>query len=281
LTAAVGYVRVSTTEQATGGLGLEGQRSTIVAACTARGLNVADVYTDAGVSSVATTRPALDEALAAVEAAPGRVLVVAKLDRLARSLSAYAALVDRSRRNGWQLLALDTPEAATPQGEAMQLVVLAFAQMERRLISQRTVDALAAARARGVVLGRPVLVDDQVAAEILELYRRRQLNASAIAARLNASNISGPAGGVWHPGAVARVLHRAGVQLRRGRPKSKRPPARRRQAVTIQRLTGPDGQTTPPVESPAGRVRDRVGLVAGRRGALSGSSPSGPSVDAG
>jgi DNA invertase Pin-like site-specific DNA recombinase len=275
---AVGYVRVSTAEQAIGGLGLEAQRSTIVVACAGRGLNLTEVHTDAGVSSVASARPALDDALAAVEAAPGRVLVVAKLDRLARSLSAYAALVARSQRKGWQLLALDTPEAATPQGEAMQLVVLAFAQMERRLISQRTIDALAAARARGVVLGRPVLVDDQVAAEILELYRRRRLNASAIAAHLNATGVPGPAGRRWNPGTVARVLQRAGVQLRRGRPKSKRPTRRRRRAVTVEGLAGHEGQTTPPQLAPEGGVGGRMATAAGLTGALSGSSPSDPAV---
>ena len=204
------------------------------------------------------------------------MLVVAKLDRIARSLSDYAALVDRSHRRGWQLLALDAPEASAPQGEAMQAMTAVFAQLERRLIGQRTREALAAARARGVVLGRPVLVDNQIAEEILELYRRRRLNASAIAARLNARDIRGPAGGVWHPGAVARVLHRAGVQLRGGRPKKKRSPDRLRRAAPLQRLAGPHVQTTASFESPERGVPDRVGQVAGRTGALSGSSPSEP-----
>jgi DNA invertase Pin-like site-specific DNA recombinase len=221
VTDAVGYLRVSTAEQATGGLGLDAQRAAIVAACRQRGYELVEVHRDAGVSSVATDRPGLDAALVDVEAAPGRVLVVAKLDRLARSLSSYAALVDRSRRNGWQLLALDAPEASTPQGEAMQAMTAVFAQLERRLIGQRTREALAAARARGVVLGRPVLVDNQVAADIVELNRgRRRLSARAIATWLNVEGIPGPAGGTWHATAVCRVLRRAGVDS--GRPRAKR-----------------------------------------------------------
>jgi DNA invertase Pin-like site-specific DNA recombinase len=217
LTGAVGYVRVSTAEQAGSGLGVDAQRAAIVAACAARGLTLTHTYTDAGVSSAARSRPALDAALWAVEAAPGRVLVVAKLDRLARSLTAYAALVDRSRRRGWQLLALDAPEAATPQGEAMQAMVAVFAQLERRLISQRTVDALAAARARGVQLGRPPLVAAADLAIITRLWRRKGLSARAIARELTAAGVPGPMGGAWDVRAVLRALRRAGVDPGRRR----------------------------------------------------------------
>jgi DNA invertase Pin-like site-specific DNA recombinase len=242
---AVGYVRVSTADQAAGGLGLEAQRAAIDSACRARDIYLTHVFTDAGVSSTAEHRGGLDAALCAVEAAPGRVLVVAKLDRLARSLTDYAALVERARKRGWQLLALDSPETLTPQGKALQGMVAIFAQLERDLIGQRTREALAAARARGVVLGRPVLVDDQVAADILALHRgRRKLSATAIAAQLNIEGIPGPAGGVWHPGAVARVLHRGGEQLRRGRPKTKRSTQRRRRDAHARLSVDPAAAAT-------------------------------------
>lgn len=217
MTEAIGYVRVSTLEQADSGLGLEAQRVAIAAACRARGLELVRVYADAGVSSMAAALPELEAALLDVESERGRVLVVSHLDRLSRSLTRYAVMVDRSRRKGWQLLALDSPDGITPQGEAMQAMVAVFAQLERRLISQRTREALAAARARGVTLGRPVLVDDQVAAEIVQLHRRRRLSARAIARGLNADGEPGPGGGLWHPSTVARVLARAGVTLKRGR----------------------------------------------------------------
>ncbi len=266
---AIGYIRVSTAEQASSGLGLEAQRAAITDACRVRHLELLDVLTDAGVSSVAADRPGLTAALTAVEACQptqttlarqtrargkaqdGRqqaaappdtspVLVVAKLDRLARSLSTYAQLLDRARRNGWHLLALDAPDATTPHGEAMQAMTAVFAQLERRLISQRTKEALAAARARGVQLGRPSLVDDATAAEILRLRRRRRLSGEGIARELNARGVPGPTGGAWSRVAVGRILAAHGVKLARGRPPSCRPtgqsPRKRRRLPAVDEV---------------------------------------------
>jgi DNA invertase Pin-like site-specific DNA recombinase len=146
---AVGYIRVSTAEQAAGGLSLDAQRSAIETACYRRLWELAALHEDAGVSGGSTYRRGLNAAVHACAARPGSVIVVAKLDRLARSLSAYAALLDQARREGWHLVALDTPETDTPQGEAMQAMTAVFAQLECRLISQRTKEALL-----GVVLRR-------------------------------------------------------------------------------------------------------------------------------
>lgn len=223
---ALGYVRVSTAEQAGSGLGMEAQQQAIAAACAARGWELAGVHVDAGVSAATRSRPALDAALTAL-AGPERVaerLVVAKLDRLARSLSHYAQLVEQARAQGWQLVALDTPEASTAQGEAMQAITAVFAQLERRLISERTREALQAARARGVQLGRPVAVPADVEATILELWRRRHLSATAIARQLDAQGVAPPGrGGSWRPATVIAVLRRHGATVRPvGRPRKRR-----------------------------------------------------------
>lgn len=83
-------------------------------------------------------------------------LVVSKLDRLSRSLVQFAELMERSRRKGWSLVALDLGvDTSTPAGEMMASVLASFAQYERRLIGQRTRDALAVKREQGVRLGRP------------------------------------------------------------------------------------------------------------------------------
>ena len=214
---AIGYVRVSTAEQAAGGLGLDAQRAAITAACRQRGWELRSIYEDAGVSSVARRRPGLEAAEADCAATPGSVLVVSRLDRLARSLIAYAGLVGRAQQQGWRLLALDAPDADTAAGEAMQGVVAIFAELERRLISGRTRDALAAAKARGVQLGRPVDVSDDVRAEILAL-RRRRWTATRIAVHLNAAGVPSPRGQRWHTATVTRIVARAGGRFRRGRP---------------------------------------------------------------
>jgi DNA invertase Pin-like site-specific DNA recombinase len=88
---AYGYLRVSTAEQAAGGLGLDAQRASITAACAGHGWALAQVFEDRGISAGAKARPGLEAALAACAADPGAVLVVAKLDRLARSFTHYAS----------------------------------------------------------------------------------------------------------------------------------------------------------------------------------------------
>ena len=105
-------------------------------------------------------RPGLALALELVETRQADGIMVAKLDRLSRSLLDFASLTERSRRHNWTLIALDLGvDTSTPQGEMMANVLATFAQFERRLIGQRTKDALAVKRAQGQVLGRPRVID--------------------------------------------------------------------------------------------------------------------------
>lgn len=220
---AYAYLRVSTAEQASGGLGLDAQRTDITAECARRGWELAAVFEDRGISAGAVSRPGLEAALTACAADRTGVLVVAKLDRLARSFTHYARIIDQSARQGWRLLALDTPDATTPHGEAMQAIAAVFARLEQRLISDRTKDALAAARLRGVQLGRPTLVSEDAAQEIMRLFTRRRMSARAIARHLTEQRIPSPTGGErWNGATVARVIARHGGQLKRGRAPTKK-----------------------------------------------------------
>src|SRR5207249_7537381 len=85
-----------------------------------------------------------------------KALVAAKLDRLSRSMIDFTALMATAQKHGWALVALDCAvDTTTPAGEAMANVLATFAQFERRLISQRTREALAVKKSQGVRLGRP------------------------------------------------------------------------------------------------------------------------------
>lgn len=208
---AVGYVRVSTTEQADSGAGLAAQRATIEAAAAAKGWQLVAIHEDAGVSGKALTgRGGMAAALATVAAGQADVIVAAKLDRFSRSVTDFAGLIERAKRGGWALAALDVDiDMTTPTGELMATVIAAMAQYERRLIGQRTRDALAAKRAEGVRLGRPRQLPADVVARIVA-RRGEGASMSAIARELNTDDVPTAQGGkMWRQSSVAAVLRSA------------------------------------------------------------------------
>src|SRR5947209_8423161 len=137
----IGYVRVSTDEQATSRAGLDGQREAIVAEMERRGWVLVELVEDAGYSAKNLNRPGIQRALPMLEGRNRQadVLMVAKLDRLSRSVHDAAGLLTRSQRKGWSLVALDVGvDTSTPSGEAMAHMMSVFAQLERRMIGERT-----------------------------------------------------------------------------------------------------------------------------------------------
>lgn len=204
---AVAYVRVSTTEQADSGAGLAAQRTTIDAEVARRGWDLIEVYTDRASGKSLAGREGLDRALGELDGGRADVLVVAKLDRLSRSLLDFAALMERSRRKGWSLVALDLGvDTTTPAGEMVASLMATFAQYERRIIGVRTKEALAAKKAAGVRLGRPRSLPQAVVDRIV---RQRQTGASfrAIADDLQREGVPTAQGGAhWHPATVRQVL---------------------------------------------------------------------------
>jgi DNA invertase Pin-like site-specific DNA recombinase len=207
---AVGYIRVSTDEQADSGAGLEAQRRAIRQEAARRRWKLVDIFEDAASGKSMNGRPGLQEALRAVEDGEAEALVVAKLDRLSRSLLDFAALMERSRKAGWALVALDLGvDTTTPSGEMMANVLAVFAHFERRLIGQRTRDALAVKRSQGIRLGRPRQIPDQIRVRVREL-RHRGLSLAAIASTLNADGVPTAQGGrCWYPSTVRAVLRAA------------------------------------------------------------------------
>ncbi len=207
--AMVGYVRVSTEEQGRSGLGLEAQRSAIEEAARRRGWQLVAIERDVASGRSRERRPGLDRALERCGAGEAAGVVVAKLDRLSRSLLHFAELVEQSRREQWNLVALDQDlDLETPSGRAMAGVLAVFAQWEREMVSLRTCQALEAARARGIRLGRPPLVSTETLWLVRNL-RRREFSFAHVADLLNAREIPAPMGGLWNAAAARRVYLRA------------------------------------------------------------------------
>jgi DNA invertase Pin-like site-specific DNA recombinase len=209
-TLAVGYVRVSTAEQNASGAGLRDQRRAIRDECERRSWKLLRTYQDAnGVSGRNLRRPALQEALQALTTGKAHVLVTSKLDRLSRSVLDFASLMQQAESEGWSIVVLDVNvDTSTPSGEMMANVVAAFAQYERRLISERTKRALAVKKAQGVKLGRPRTVPDEVRERIASL-RAEGLTLNAIAETLDDEGVpTGQGGSRWFASVVSAVLKR-------------------------------------------------------------------------
>lgn len=207
-TNAIGYIRVSTDEQARHGHGLDAQRRAIRDECERRGWTLVELVGEArGASAKSLDRAGLQAALTRMDAHEADVLVVAKMDRLSRSLLQGTLVMDHARAHRWALVALDLQvDTTTPAGEMLANVVLSTAQYERRLIGVRTRDGLAAARAKGVVLGRPQTLGVDVVRGIVA-ERKSGASLAAIARGLGERGIPTARGGpVWYPSSIASVL---------------------------------------------------------------------------
>jgi DNA invertase Pin-like site-specific DNA recombinase len=205
----VTYFRVSTDRQGQSGLGLDAQRLAVATYVAGRVVLGEFVEVESGRKD---DRPQLAAALALCRQRKAR-LVIAKLDRLARSVAFISGLME----SGVDFVAADMPDA----GRLTVHVLAAVAEHEREMISRRTRDALAAAKARGVRLGVPrdmakgrAITAGNAARfragilPVVQALRAEGHSLRAIAAELNAKGIKGQRGGAWHVCTVRGVLHR-------------------------------------------------------------------------
>lgn len=220
----VAYYRVSTESQGRSRLGLDAQREAVEGLCRQRGWQILAEFTEVE-SGKRNDRPELGAALKRAKVTGAR-LVIAKLDRLSRNVAFLAAL----QESGAKFTAADMPEA----DEFTVHILAAVAQRERKLISERTTAALAAAKARGVKLGNPngaepfrraakgtgaaVAAVQRNAAARAEEYAEIIADAraagavslSALARELNERGILTARGGRWYASTVRNLVSRTG-----------------------------------------------------------------------
>lgn len=203
----IGYLRVSTEEQAISGLGLADQRAVIAAEAERRQWGSVQYMADEGFSAKNLSRPAIAQTLEILRKGEASILVVSKLDRLSRSLLDFATLMDRAKREGWQLVVLDLAlDTTTPSGALMGNIMACFAEYERQLIGARTSAALQQLKGQGVRLGRPRTLPAEVTARIV-LARAEGQALAAIAESLNGDGVATARGGArWYPSTVKAVL---------------------------------------------------------------------------
>ena len=202
----IGYCRVSTDAQGDSGAGLAAQEAAIAAEAQRRDWGPVRTFVDVASGKTTKRRPQLAAALHVLEAGQAQTLVVAKLDRLSRSLLDFAALMATAQRQGWAIVALDIGvDTSTINGELVANIIMALAQWERRIIGQRTKDALGAVARRGTKLGRPTTVTRDALA-IIAAMRGGGASYRTVAAALNRAGVPTAQGGrEWWASTVRAV----------------------------------------------------------------------------
>lgn len=205
------YYRVSTTKQGESGLGMDAQHSAVTRYIEAHGGAIIAEFTETESGKKASNRP---ELLAALDLCRKQkaTLAIAKLDRLARNVHFISGLLE----SGVNFIAVDQPM----KDRFMLHVQAAFAEEECRRIGQRTKEAMAAAKRRGVVIGATGRERaKKLKAEALERAKALAPVFAEFAAagiteyrhirdELNRRGIPSPGGGKWHLATTHKIVMR-------------------------------------------------------------------------
>jgi len=220
--ACVGYIRVSTKEQAETKLSLTHQEEKIRAFASAHDLELERVYNDAAESAKDLNRPAVQELLAAVEA--GRIghIIIYKLDRLIRSVENLGFLVRLFEKKEVTLASVqESLDTSTAGGRMVVNLLGMIAQWERETIAERTQAALDVKRRKGEKLGGivpfgyraragklvPHPQEQRVLLEIIKLADKMG-GYQAVADQLNAAGTPPRKGKKWYASTIRGIVLR-------------------------------------------------------------------------
>jgi len=221
---AVGYVRVSTEKQADFGVSLDAQTEKVRAMATVQGADLTEIIVDAGESAKTLKRSGMAKLLSLVDSGAVNIVIVAKLDRLTRSVKDLANLLERFNRRGVSLVSvaesLDTGSAA---GRLVLNIMVSVSQWEREAIGERTRDAMCHKKSLGqrvgtitygyrVGAGGKTLERNEQEQEIIArvvVLRRSGHTTRRIAAALNGQGLTTRRGGQFRFEYVAKILKAA------------------------------------------------------------------------
>lgn len=219
---AIGYCRVSSEEQAREGVSLAAQEAKIRAYADLLDLELVGVIVDAGKSAKTMNRDGLQEIMRLVEAGEVQTVIVYKLDRLSRRVVDTLHLIERIEAAGAAFHSIqEKVDTKSAIGKFFLTITAAFAQMERDLISERTIECLSHKKAVGEhvggvpyghrVEGRKLVISETGAAilTIARTMREQGATLQNIADTLNAQGVATQRSGKWHPCTVRNLLRRA------------------------------------------------------------------------
>jgi len=227
-TKAVGYIRVSTDKQADHGASLDAQRAKLDAYAALYDLTLVEVIVDAGASAKTLERPGVQRALGMLRKGQAHALLVAKLDRLTRSVEDLGELIRTVFVPGKaDLLSVgEQIDTRTAAGRLVLNVLGSVAQWERETIGERTAEALAHKKAQGHKTGGDVPYGSRLAADGKTLVpdaaeqallaairgaRARGLSQRAVVAELTRQGFTTRKGTALDLRQVQRIMHRASI----------------------------------------------------------------------
>jgi DNA invertase Pin-like site-specific DNA recombinase len=217
---AIGYVRVSTEEQATQGVSLDAQTEKIQAYASLYDIELLEIITDAGVSAKTLERPGLEKALKMLEGGEAEALVIVKLDRLTRSVRDLDYLLEKYFADRFSLMSVgEQVDTRTAAGRLVLNVLMSVAQWERETIGERTSTALQHKKAQGEYIGgvgfgyqvadkKLVKAENHKIVEMIVQLREQEETLEAIAKRLNESRVKTCRGGQWYAKTVSNIIRR-------------------------------------------------------------------------
>jgi len=222
-----GYTRVSTEEQARGGYSLDAQESKIRGYCALYDLDLARILSDPGESGKNLNRPGIRAVLEDLRVKRVDGLVIAKLDRLSRSLRDWSNLIDEffAEKAGLKLFSVnDSIDTRSASGRLVLNVLMSVAQWEREIIGERTKDALRSKIARGERVGKVRFGHDlapdgrtlvpnirqQAAIAAMKEWRLQGKTYREMATLVAGLGIETAEGNlIWQPATVRRILERS------------------------------------------------------------------------
>lgn len=218
---AIGYIRVSTVEQSNEGVSLENQTEKIKQYCKLNDLELTWIIKDAGKSGKNCNRPGLKSLLQRLDKID--CVVVYKLDRLSRKVKDTLELIEQFEQAGVTFHSINEKiDTKSAMGRFFLNIVASLAQMERDLISERTIDALKHKKANNKRFGQVPYgwklkadgetlernLNEQKAIKLIEALKGKGLSLRQICHELTTQGFT-PHGKKWHPQTIKNILEKA------------------------------------------------------------------------
>jgi DNA invertase Pin-like site-specific DNA recombinase len=220
----IGYVRVSTKDQAKEGISLEAQEEKIRAYCVVKDWELLNIYKEEGISAKSLDRTEMQEVLKLVNEKKVDVVIVYKLDRLTRSVVDLNMLVKLFDSNGVSLVSLqESLDATTATGRLMMNLLASVSQWEREVIGERTKMAMKYLMDNKKIHSRPIygynitgkmLIEnatEQKNIRTMDRLRRRGNSYWEIAKQMNTKEAVCKRGGKWRASTVRGILTRSSL----------------------------------------------------------------------